>query len=144
MLRGAIIGFGEVASKGHWPAYQNSKEVEIRAIVERNAQRREAAQQLIPHAATFASVEELVPDEIDFVDICTPPAKHAELVLVSLAKGWNVLCEKPLLLEFAELDQVREALEKAGRVVVPVHNWKYAPIIRRATDLLRSGAIGRL
>ena len=27
---------------------------------------------------------------------------------------------------------------------MPVHNWKYAPIVRRATELLRSGAIGRL
>jgi predicted dehydrogenase len=31
-----------------------------------------------------------------------------------------------------------------GRAVVPVHNWKYAPIIRQATELLRSDAIGPL
>ena len=27
---------------------------------------------------------------------------------------------------------------------MPVHNWKYAPIVRRATEMLRSGAIGQL
>lgn len=27
---------------------------------------------------------------------------------------------------------------------MPVHNWKYAPIVKRTTELLRSGSIGRL
>ena len=82
--------------------------------------------------------------EIDFVDICTPPALHGEPMLDALARGWNVLCEKPLLLDPVELEKVRSLAEKNSRAVVPVHNWKYAPIVRQATELLQSGAIGAL
>jgi predicted dehydrogenase len=81
---------------------------------------------------------------IDFVDICTPPALHGEPMLEALARGWNVLCEKPLVLDPVELERVRGLALENERAVVPVHNWKYAPIIRRATRLLRSGAIGPL
>jgi len=93
----------------------------------------------------FATISELAAGaEIDFVDICTPPALHGEPMLAALGRGWNVLCEKPLLLDLDELEKVRTLAGDSSRAVVPVHNWKYAPIIRRATKALRAGAIGSL
>lgn len=145
MRRGAIIGFGAVAANGHWPAYANFGGAQIVAVVDRTEERRQAARASIPGAATFASIKELASGpQIDFVDICTPPALHAEPMRTALENGWDVLCEKPLLLDAGELEEVRALAGKTGRAVVPVHNWKFAPIIRRATDALRSGAIGRL
>jgi predicted dehydrogenase len=145
VLRGAIIGFGAVAENGHWPAYAQSSDAKIVAVVERTEQRRHAARQLIPGVATFAAMEELAADiKIDFVDICTPPALHGAPMREALNHGWNVLCEKPLLLDLGELEQLRSLAQKSGRAIVPVHNWKYAPIIRRATEAVRSGAIGKL
>jgi predicted dehydrogenase len=145
VLRGAIIGFGAVACHGHCPAYAKSHEATIVAVVDRTEERRQAARESLPGVATFATIEELAAGaEIDFVDICTPPALHGEPMLDALARGWNVLCEKPLLLDLVELEKVRSLAQQSGRAVVPVHNWKYAPIIRRATEMLRSGAIGQL
>jgi predicted dehydrogenase len=141
--RGAIIGFGAVAANGHWPGYAKSSEAKIVAVVDRTEERRQAARELISGVATFAAMEE-VGDGIDFVDICTPPALHGEPMRNALGRGWDVLCEKPFLLDPIELEQVRTLAREAGRAVVPVHNWKYAPIIRRATAALRSGAIGEL
>jgi predicted dehydrogenase len=145
VLRGAIIGFGEVARHGHWPAYTDSREAKIVAVVDRTAERRKVAQESLPKVAAFPTIEELAGGaDVDFVDICTPPALHGDPMLESLARGWHVLCEKPLVLDQIELEKVRGAAREAGRAVVPVHNWKYAPIVRRATDLLRSGAVGQL
>jgi predicted dehydrogenase len=145
VLRGAIIGFGQVARHGHWPAYANSREAKIVAVVDRTEERRRTARESLPGVATFATIEELAAGaEIDFVDICTPPAWHGEPMLEALARGWNVLCEKPLLLDLVELEKARSLARESERAVVPVHNWKYAPIVRRATEMLRSGAIGPL
>jgi predicted dehydrogenase len=145
MLKGAIVGFGEVARNGHWPAYASSREVEIVAVVDRTAERRKVAQESLPSVATFSTLEELAAGaEIDFVDICTPPALHGEPMLDALARGWHVLCEKPFLLDLSELEKVRSLARERGCAVVPVHNWKYAPIVRRATEILRAGAIGEL
>lgn len=145
MLQGAIIGFGEVARNGHWPAYADSREAKIVAVVDRTEERRKAARELLPGIATFATIEELASGaEVDFVDICTPPALHGKPMLDALARGWNVLCEKPLLLDLVELEKARGAAREAGRAVVPVHNWKYAPIVKRATEMLRSDTIGPL
>ncbi|HEX8078251.1 MAG TPA: Gfo/Idh/MocA family oxidoreductase, partial [Chthoniobacterales bacterium] len=145
MLRGAIIGFGAVAENGHTPGYLQSSEAKIVAVVDRTEERRKIASESFPGVATFATIGELAAtSEIDFVDICTPPALHGEPMLEALGRGWNVLCEKPLLLDLVELERVRALAKEVGRAVIPVHNWKYAPIIARATKELRSGAIGQL
>jgi predicted dehydrogenase len=140
--QGAIIGFGAVAANGHWPAYAKSSEAQIVAVVDRTEERRLAARELIPGVETFRTMDEL--GGVDFVDICTPPAFHGEPMRNALRRGWDVLCEKPLLLDARELEDVRSLAQQAGRAVIPVHNWKYAPIIRRATELLHSGAIDGL
>ena len=145
MLRGAIIGFGAVAANGHLPGYLKSQEAKIVAVVDRTKTRRRMAQELLPNISTFATIAELAGSiEIDFVDICTPPALHGEPMLDALARGWNVLCEKPLLLDPVDLEKARALSRESGRAVIPVHNWKYAPILRHATEALRSGAIGTL
>jgi predicted dehydrogenase len=145
VLHGAIIGFGAVAENGHWPAYTRSSDLKIVAVVDRSEDRRTAARRLSAGLETFATIEELAQNTaLDFVDICTPPALHAELVLTALGRGWNVLCEKPLVLHPADIERIRGSARESGRAVVPVHNWKYAPIIRRATEALRSGTIGQL
>ena len=145
MLRGLILGFGEVARNGHWPAYQDNRDVEIVAVADRSAERRALAASLAPGLRTFASLDE-VPRalSIDFVDICTPPALHAEPMLAAIARDWHVLCEKPFLLDPALVERARARAIDAGVALVPVHNWKYAPIVRSATAALRSGAIGAL
>ena len=145
MLRGAIVGFGEVACNGHWPAYESNPEVRIAAVVDRTMSRRDLASRLSPGLATFATFDDLAASmSVDFVDVCTPPSLHPEPMLAAIARGWHVLCEKPFILDPAVLTAVRERAASAGVAVVPVHNWKYAPIVRRATSALRAGAIGTL
>jgi predicted dehydrogenase len=145
VLSGAIIGFGEVARHGHAPAYAASLEAKIVAVVDSTEERRQVARECLPGAQIFSTIADLAEGtEIDFVDICTPPALHGEPMLEALARGWNVLCEKPLVLDPVELEKVRGLALENERAVVPVHNWKYAPIIRQATGLLRAGAIGPL
>lgn len=145
MLRGVIVGFGEVAKNGHWPAYRAGTGLEIVAVVDPSAERRALASRLLPQAATFAAVGDLPASlSIDFVDICTPPSAHAEPMLAALDRGWHVLCEKPFLLDPAVVDIARHRAAAAGVALVPVHNWKYAPIVRGATAALLAGAIGSL
>ncbi len=143
MLNGAIVGFGEVARHGHWPAYVDSRQLSIVAVVDRSPERRTAAKGSSLRA--YESMAALAAAEtIDFIDICTPPAVHNEPMLAALERGWHVVCEKPFLLDASLVARVRACAEQRGVAVVPVHNWKFAPIVREATARLRRGAIGTL
>jgi predicted dehydrogenase len=114
-------------------------------VVERTAERRRVAERKSPAPRTYESLDALAAaDSIEFIDICTPPALHAEPMVAALDHGWHVVCEKPFLLDAALLARVRSCADHRRLAIVPVHNWKYAPIVLEATKRLRDGAIGQL
>jgi len=143
--QGAMIGFGNIAEKGHYPSYAASTECEIVAVMDPSEKRRAAAQTLAPTIRTYASAEELFRTEkVDFVDICTPPASHVDLAIQALQHGAHVLCEKPLVLSDHDYERLAKEMALRHRTVFAVHNWKYAPIIQQALKWIRAGRIGRV
>jgi predicted dehydrogenase len=144
MYKGAIIGLGNVALNGHLPGWKKvSDEFRIVAGADTEAERRDLFTKALPEAACIDSMADLPPD-LDFVDICTPPHTHFEMITGALERGWNVLCEKPLVLATWQLDRVRTFARQASRIVFTVHNWKFAPICRRISELVHGGALGEV
>jgi predicted dehydrogenase len=143
MLRGAIIGLGNVAIDGHVPGWGRRDDVEIVAVSDNERGRRPVAAARIPAARWYDSADALLAYEpLDFVDICTPPASHGLLVCRALERGLHVLCEKPLVVGPDEMARVSDLAEATRRVLHTVHNWHHAPMIKRTVELVRHGAIG--
>ena len=144
MLRGAFIGFGNVAAKAHLPGWQSRDDVRILAATDALSARGEAFRAACPQARWHDSVDALLSGEtLDFVDICTPPSSHARIIDQALQAGLHVLCEKPLVTRMADAQIVAAAARRAGRVVHAVHNWLKAPICLKISALIAEGAIGR-
>jgi predicted dehydrogenase len=145
MLRGAIIGLGNVALEGHLPGWVAREGVAIVAVTDLERARRAEAASRLPGARWFDAAGDLLEHPgLDFVDICTPPSSHAPLITQALGHGLHVLCEKPLVRTPHELDAVRRLAAARRRVLHTVHNWHHAPIVRRTAELLRDGAVGRV
>jgi predicted dehydrogenase len=143
-LKGAIVGFGFISGKGHFPAYLQRGDVEIVAFADVCPARLDAARAAAPKARFYATWQELFEKEkeLDFVDISTPPAFHAQIALAALARGVHVLCEKPLTPTVAEALQLVDAARKHRRVVFPAHNYKHAPVVKFAQKVIADGRIG--
>jgi len=144
VLRGAFIGFGNVAAKGHLPGWRSRNDVRIVAATDVLSPRRAVFLEACPEGRWYESVGELLSREtLDFVDICTPPSSHAALIQQALHTGCHVLCEKPLVTRLADARCVAAASASARRVVHAVHNWLKAPICLRISALIAEGAVGR-
>jgi predicted dehydrogenase len=144
VLRGAFIGFGNVAAKGHLPGWQSRDDVAIVAATDAFPARRDAFLEACPNGRWYDSAEDLLSGEtLDFVDICTPPSSHAALIQQALEADLHVLCEKPLVIRPADAQRVAAAAARAGRVVHAVHNWLKAPACVKISALMAQGVIGR-
>ena len=145
MLRGAIIGLGNVGMEAHVPGWAHRADVDIVAVSDVRGERRAECARCLPEARWYDSAEALLAGAtLDFVDICTPPTTHAGLIADALGRGLHVLCEKPLVCSADELLVVREAAQASGRVLHTVHNWHHAPIVTRTAGLIDAGTIGRV
>jgi len=148
-LRGAIVGFGFISGKGHGPAYDVRRrladDVVIVAVVDASPARRAEAARRYPDARLYADYRSMLEAErgqLDFVDICTPPAYHAAIALDALDAGLHVLCEKPLATSVEDARAMLTRAQERRRVLFPCHNYKHAPVVRAVRDVIESGAIG--
>lgn len=145
MLRGGLIGLGNVAVHGHLPGWGRRADARIVAVTDADPGRRAAAAALLPEARWHDHAGDLLRREaLDFVDICTPPSSHAGLIEAALRAGAHVLCEKPLVHAPAALPPLAALAEAHGLALHTVHNWHHAPIVRRVTQLIAERAVGRV
>jgi predicted dehydrogenase len=81
---------------------------------------------------------------IEAVVIAVPPRFHLDLTLQALKAGKHVLVEKPAYLRMEDYLTVREARDRAARVVLVGENDHYKPLAVRLRQLLAGGAIGSM
>lgn len=126
-LRGAILGFGAVAEYGHVPGWCADERFTIVAVADPSAERRTRAVECLPDVHVYADPATLLQyEQLDFVDVASPPAFHAGAIVAASQHKLHVVCEKPLVTAIGAYAPVREAMAAAGRVLHPVHNWKHA------------------
>ena len=129
MLRVGIWGFGGIAA-AHRNAYAAleqkgvpakltavcdireeafSKEVKINLSAENNS----AVSNVYN---CYTDIEEMLAEEkLDLIDICLPAYLHAQAVIKVLNKGYHVLCEKPMALNYKDCEKMMEAAQKTDK-----------------------------
>jgi xylose dehydrogenase (NAD/NADP) len=127
------------------PAIRAAKRAELLAVASRDQARAEAyaAEWDIPRA--HGSYQALLDDpDVDAVYISLPNSLHAEWAARAAQAGKHVLCEKPLALSVAQCDQIMAAAEAAGVVAAEAVMYLYHPLLHKARDLVREGAVGQV
>jgi predicted dehydrogenase len=83
-------------------------------------------------------------ESVDAVVIAVPPRFHLDLALRALAAGKHVLVEKPAFLCMEDYRAVREARDRANRVVLVGENDHYKPLAVSLRGMLAEGAVGEM
>ena len=144
-LRGAISGFGEVAARAHLGGWRSRPNLAIAAIHDPVSERRHEAIRLMKNVRVYDDLELMLDGEApDFVDVASPPALHLEAARAVLEAGAHVIVEKPLALTRADFGELAALALQKRRVLMCVHNWKYAPAYATAHRAIEAGRLGAI
>jgi predicted dehydrogenase len=95
------------------------------------------------YAAMFAAEAALPADRrMEVASIVTPNHLHLPVARAALAHGFHVLCDKPATLSLAECFELRDAVQKSGRLFGLTHPYAAYPLIAEAAERVRSGELG--
>ncbi len=83
-------------------------------------------------------------DDIDVIDVCTPPGTHGEIAAAAAAAGKAVLCEKPLEVSYAKARAAVEAVTRAGVKNAIGFNYRRLPAVALMRRMIKDGAIGEV
>ncbi len=141
-LRVAIIGLG--IGRQHALAYQSLPEqFEIAAVCAQSVEsaRSAAADFGAAHAVTRFE-DALALNDVDVIDVCTPPYLHAAQAEAALRAGKHVICEKPLAATLAEIDALAHAEAQCGRRLMPIFQYRFGGGVQKARRLIDAGLTG--
>jgi len=82
--------------------------------------------------------------EVDVVSICAPNFLHAEIGIAAAKAGKAFWIEKPVGRGADETESVEKAANAAGVVTSIGFNYRNAPAVEHAKQLIASGALGRI
>jgi predicted dehydrogenase len=85
----------------------------------------------------------LAMDDVDIIDVCTPPGVHFSMVMAALKAGKHVVCEKPLVGSLAEVDAVMDEEKRSAGKLMPVFQYRFGDGIEQAKKIIDSGIAGK-
>lgn len=145
-FRVGLIGCGSVALAAHIPALlQLGDDFRVVAIADPTESLRRRAQELleIGSADAYASHEELLTrDDIDVVDVCTPPNVRPKIVIDAAAAQKQIISEKPLATAPKLAREMVRATRAAGVTLGLMHNYLYLSEFVAARSFINAGEIG--
>lgn len=98
-----------------------------------------------PDARICASYQEAIRTPgVEWVLVFSPNAFHKEHILAGFQAGKHVFSEKPLATSIADCQAIYQAHRKTDRLFATGFVLRYAPLYRKAKELLESGRLGKI
>lgn len=82
--------------------------------------------------------------DVEVVNIAAPNAMHLEIARAAAAAGKHIFCEKPVGRGPSETAQIEQAARQAGVLTGVGYNYRWAPVVQYARQLIREGTLGNL
>ena len=157
-----MVGAGRAAEL-HMEAYQRVKDIQPRykMIVANHISSAEKAKKIYGFEQVGNTFEDLIADdEIQVIDICSPPYTHEEMIIKALEAGKNVICEKPLAGNFGKegdlkpignnikkrqmyqdllvsMEKIKSVVDKSTAKFMYAENFIYAPAIQKMAEIIQ-------
>ena len=145
-LKVGVVGCGFIAEKWHIPCFLRLKQnVVIQAVCDLNQSIASSVAKKFSIPGAYSNISEMLQKEdLDIVDICTPPQVHTPLAIEAMERGCHVLLEKPMALKVSDCDHMIDVAQKGSLKLCVVHNEIFRPPLLKARELLEKGDIGKL
>jgi xylose dehydrogenase (NAD/NADP) len=145
-VRFAMVGLGWWTREEAIPATEESDWCETTVVVSGGRDKAEDVAEATENVESAITYDQFhdgeATDEYDAVYVATPNAKHLDFVASAADFGKAVLCEKPIEATPERARRMVEACEGADVPLMVAYRMQTDPAVRRARELVRTGAIG--
>jgi predicted dehydrogenase len=144
-IRTAIVGLGRIYDLNVL-AYRDNPAAQVVALVDPDPVQRATRGAEWPHAATFASVDELIASgiELDAAEVLVPIAHHADVAVRLLDRGWHVNLQKPMCTDLHEAARMADAARASGSALRVMDNYLFYEPLVRLKEFVDDGSLGEV
>jgi UDP-N-acetyl-2-amino-2-deoxyglucuronate dehydrogenase len=142
-MRYGIVGAGMIA-EFHARAIAAMPDAELVAVFARRAEAAAALTETFGGTAYADYDQFLAHDGLDIVTICTPSGAHLEPVTAAARAGKHIICEKPLEVTAARIDEMIAVCGQHGVMLAGIFPRRFNEATRRLKEAVDGGRFGRI
>lgn len=144
MVRLGILGCGFATEILHLQNLKSLMNVEIVAVADVDAERRNWISQQLSSAIVFEHYQDLLnkSSDIDAVLIALPTPEHVSAASIAIEKGLHIYLEKPISLTLENAQHLLHTWEKTDLVAMMGLNFRYSSQFSQARELIQNKTIG--
>ena len=147
-----VVGFGwmgQVHARAYSRLSQHYPNAPLQphlvAVADTEASRREQAVRGYGFASALPGWQQLIArDDVDVVSVCGPNFVHRDVAVAAARAGKHVWVEKPAGRNLADTLEIAEAVKVAGVQSAVGFNYRNAPAVERAREIVASGDLGMI
>ncbi|MBW6458142.1 MAG: Gfo/Idh/MocA family oxidoreductase [FCB group bacterium] len=142
MKKVALVGCGRISNR-HIEAIAETEGMEVALVCDIIEERAHAVSERlgIPYVTDYRHIK-----DVDIISILTPSGNHPEHA-AEIAESTDVpyiVCEKPISLTVREAHEMFNRIDKAGKILLPVYQNRYNPLIGLIKELIDSKRLGKI
>ena len=141
-VRIAVVGAGFWAVANHIPQLASRDDVELVSVCRLGRTELDLIADEFGFAVATEDYREALDAGVDAAVISSPNVLHHEHAMAALGRGLHVMVEKPLAPTAVQAWDIVEGAKRRDLVALVPHGWHYKPFVRRAKEILDSGAVG--
>ena len=133
------------AREGHAPAVQAVAGLDLVAVANRSQEAADAAGEAVGADRAYGNPKDLIADpDVDVVTVAVPVPAHRDLIDAALRAGKHVVTEWPIGTHTAQTEEIASLARQFDVHTTVDLQARMNPVTLRASDLIASGAIGRV
>ena len=143
-LNWGIMSTASIARKHIIPAIKKVENNNVKAIASRNKDKAKNLADNFNIEKVYDDYEDLINDkDLGIIYIPLPNTLHKKWVLKTLEKKKNILCEKPLGINAAEVAEMIKKAQKENQFLIEGFMYRYQPFIKKLKKIINT-RIGEL
>ena len=140
-----VVGYGWVAG-AHIQSIHDTGQADVRAV--QSSRKLDTAEVSAAHGReirTTTRLASLLADpKIDVISICSYPWQHVKQAVAAAEAGKHLIIEKPLALNYKDLQTLRKAVAKAGVQVCVCFECRFSSQFLTTKAILDEGLLGQI
>ena len=138
----AVVGVGFVGGQAHTPSFKKIEGSELVALCASSERRVKPLAEKYD-VKYYLDYDKLLEDpKLDAIVISVPTPLHYDMAMKAFAKDKHVLCEMPIAPTIEQVVKLQRAADKSGKILMPILNFRFAPIYLKTKEMIGSGVIG--
>ena len=141
-IKVAIIGFGHIAKKFHFPNLLNKKIVSNIFLVDiKKFNIKTLKKKIIKTLIKPNKLYKL--EKINISIICTPPSIHFQNIVEAIKGNTNIIVEKPFVTKYKDFIKIKN-LKKKDKIITCAFHQRFRPVSRKIKQVIEQKLIGKI